>query len=88
MLAAFVMSRPSPRDAADPRGIVRQVTVNDLPVGRSVDEVLRLVKAFQFTDVHGEVCPAGWHPGSATMVADTKGSKAFFGAGHTEKGTK
>jgi len=39
----------------DPQGIVRQITVNDLPVGRSVDEVLRLVKAFQFTDKHGEV---------------------------------
>ncbi len=37
-----------------PKGIVRQVTVNDLPVGRSVDEILRLVKAFQFTDKHGE----------------------------------
>lgn len=38
----------------DPKGIVRQVTINDLPVGRSVDETLRLVKAFQFTDQHGE----------------------------------
>ena len=38
----------------DPKGTVRQITVNDLPVGRSVDEVLRLLKAFQFTDKHGE----------------------------------
>ena len=38
----------------DPSGVVRQVTINDLPVGRSVEEVLRLVKAFQFTDEHGE----------------------------------
>jgi len=38
----------------DPTGIVRQITINDLPVGRSVDETLRLVKAFQFVDKHGE----------------------------------
>ena len=38
----------------DPRGTLRQITVNDLPVGRSVDETLRLVQAFQFTDKHGE----------------------------------
>lgn len=42
------------------------MTVNDLPVGRNVDEVLRLVKAFQYTDVHGEVCPAGWTEGKKT----------------------
>ena len=38
----------------DPKGLVRQITVNDLPVGRSVDETLRLVKAFQFVEKHGE----------------------------------
>ncbi|XP_071447655.1 peroxiredoxin 2-like [Hetaerina americana] len=57
---------------------LRQVTVNDLPVGRSVDEILRLVQAFQFTDEHGEVCPANWRPGSKTMVPDPKGSKDYF----------
>eukprot|EP00002_Diphylleia_rotans_P017512 TRINITY_DN33_c0_g2_i1.p1 TRINITY_DN33_c0_g2~~TRINITY_DN33_c0_g2_i1.p1 ORF type:complete len:195 (+),score=28.06 TRINITY_DN33_c0_g2_i1:76-660(+) len=62
----------------DGKGVVRQVTVNDLPVGRSVDETLRLVKAFQFTDVHGEVCPANWTPGSETMKADPKGSQEYF----------
>lgn len=41
--------------------------MNDLPVGRSVDETLRLVQAFQYTDMHGEVCPAGWKPGAATV---------------------
>ncbi len=41
----------------DPKGILRQITINDLPVGRSVDETLRLVKAFQFVEEHGEVCP-------------------------------
>ena len=41
--------------------------MNDLPVGRSVDETLRLVQAFQHTDEHGEVCPAGWKPGKDTV---------------------
>ena len=51
----------------DEKGILRQSTINDLPVGRSVDETLRLVQAFQFTDKHGEVCPAGWKPGADTV---------------------
>lgn len=59
---------------------LRQITVNDLPVGRSVDETLRLVQAFQFTDEHGEVCPANWKPGSKTMVADPQKSKDYFNA--------
>lgn len=59
---------------------LRQVTVNDLPVGRSVDEVLRLVQAFQFTDEHGEVCPANWKPGQKTMKADPEKSKEYFGS--------
>ncbi|KAI9316352.1 AhpC/TSA family protein [Dichotomocladium elegans] len=62
----------------DPKGTVRQITINDLPVGRNVDEVLRLVEAFQFTDKHGEVCPAGWKKGSATIKPDVKESKAYF----------
>ncbi|XP_078354855.1 peroxiredoxin-1-like isoform X2 [Oculina patagonica] len=62
----------------DDKGILRQITVNDLPVGRSVDEVLRLVQAFQFTDQHGEVCPAGWRPGNDTIVPDTKKSGEYF----------
>lgn len=64
----------------DPKGNLRQITVNDLPVGRSVDETLRLVQAFQFTDEHGEVCPAGWKPVSKTMKPDPKGSKDYFNA--------
>ncbi|KAH0629657.1 peroxiredoxin-2 [Sceloporus undulatus] len=62
----------------DDKGIVRQITVNDLPVGRSVDETLRLVQAFQFTDQHGEVCPAGWQPGGDTIKPTVKDSKIFF----------
>lgn len=62
----------------DGKGILRQITVNDLPVGRSVDETLRLVQAFQFTDQHGEVCPANWKPGKKTMKAEVTGSKEYF----------
>ena len=54
----------------DTQGVLRQFSINDLPVGRNVDEVIRLVKGFQYTDEHGEVCPSGWQPGSATMVPD------------------
>ncbi|KAL4660083.1 peroxiredoxin-1-like [Arapaima gigas] len=62
----------------DDKGILRQITINDLPVGRSIDETLRLVQAFQFTDKHGEVCPAGWKPGSDTIKPDVQKSKDFF----------
>uniref|UniRef100_A0A8C9X2P7 thioredoxin-dependent peroxiredoxin n=1 Tax=Sander lucioperca TaxID=283035 RepID=A0A8C9X2P7_SANLU len=62
----------------DDKGILRQITINDLPVGRSVDETMRLVQAFQFTDKHGEVCPAGWKPGSDTIKPDVQKSKDFF----------
>jgi len=62
----------------DPKGVVRQVTINDLPVGRSVDETLRLVKAFQFVEKHGEVCPANWKPDSPTIKPDPVKSKDYF----------
>ncbi|KPP63870.1 natural killer cell enhancement factor-like [Scleropages formosus] len=62
----------------DDKGILRQITINDLPVGRSVDETLRLVQAFQHTDKFGEVCPAGWKPGSDTIIPDVQKSKEFF----------
>ena len=64
----------------NPEGVLRQITINDLPVGRSVDEALRLVKAFQFVDKHGEVCPANWTPGEKTMNPDPVKSKEFFAA--------
>ena len=51
----------------DPQGVVKHMSVNDLPVGRSVEETLRLVKAFQFVETHGEVCPASWTPESPTV---------------------
>jgi len=62
----------------DPKGVLRQITINDLPVGRDVDETLRLVQAFQFTDKHGEVCPAGWRPGKATIKPTVNASKEYF----------
>ncbi|CAF0718737.1 unnamed protein product [Adineta steineri] len=62
----------------DSNGILRQITINDLPVGRSVDETLRLVQAFQFTDKHGEVCPANWKPGKKTINPDVSKSKEYF----------
>ncbi|KAF9898907.1 Peroxiredoxin-2 [Lobosporangium transversale] len=62
----------------DPKQVVRQITINDLPVGRNVDETIRLVEAFQFTDEHGEVCPIGWQKGQSTIKPDVSGSKEFF----------
>ena len=61
-----------------PQGILRQMSINDLPVGRSVEETLRLVKAFQFVEKHGEVCPADWKPDSPTIKPDPVGSKDYF----------
>ncbi|KFD50856.1 hypothetical protein M513_08294 [Trichuris suis] len=62
----------------DPKGIVRHVCVNDLPVGRSVDEALRVVMAFQFVEKHGEVCPANWKPDSPTIKANPTEAKEYF----------
>lgn len=57
----------------DKTGIVRHQVVNDLPLGRNIDEMLRMIDALQFTEQHGEVCPAGWSKGKAGMKANTKG---------------
>jgi thioredoxin len=62
----------------DGAGVLQNATINNLPVGRSVDEALRLVKAFQFVAEHGEVCPANWQPGEASMKANYSGSKEYF----------
>ncbi|MFM2091784.1 MAG: hypothetical protein RLZZ127_2273 [Planctomycetota bacterium] len=62
----------------NPEGKVAAATVHDLPVGRSVEETLRVIKAFQFVAKHGEVCPANWSEGKKTMKADPKGSKEYF----------
>lgn len=60
-------------------GILRQITINDLPVGRDVGETLRLIQAFQFTDEHGEVCPANWVPGAKTLKPDAAGVAKYLG---------
>ena len=62
----------------DDKGIVRHISLNDRAVGRSVDEILRLVDAFQFTAKHGEVCPVNWEPGSDAMKADPYEKLAYF----------
>ncbi len=62
----------------DREGVVRHVTINDLPLGRNVEEALRVLDALRFTEEHGEVCPANWRSGDAGMVASPEGSKAWF----------
>lgn len=62
----------------NPKGVLQHVTINDLPIGRSVDEALRTLQAIQFHAEHGEVCPANWKPGSKTMVADSEKSLEYF----------
>jgi peroxiredoxin (alkyl hydroperoxide reductase subunit C) len=62
----------------DPDGVIQHATVNNLGVGRSVDEALRILQAFQFVRDNGEVCPANWKPGTATMKPDPLKSKAYF----------
>ena len=62
----------------NPEGKVEAATVHNLPVGRSTDETLRVIKGFQFVAKHGEVCPANWSEGKDTMKADPKGSQDYF----------
>ncbi|KAJ2357223.1 Peroxiredoxin-1 [Coemansia erecta] len=57
---------------------LRIAMVNDMPVGRSVDEALRLVEALKFADEHGEVCPANWRAGQPTIKPEISASKSFF----------
>ena len=58
---------------------VRHQVVNDLPLGRSVEEALRMVEALQFSDKHGEVCPADWHEGDKSMKPTQEGLQEYFG---------
>jgi len=57
----------------DKEGIVQHQVINNLPLGRNVDEMLRLVDALQFTEKHGEVCPAGWEKGESGMKPTAEG---------------
>ena len=62
----------------DKAGIVRHQVVNDLPLGRNIDEMLRMIDALQFTEEHGEVCPAGWNKGKPGMKGSTEGVAQYL----------
>jgi len=71
----------------DPDGIVQHATVNNLAVGRSVDETLRVLQAFQFVRENGDACaPADWKPGKKTMVGEWEKSKEFFASAAAPEG--
>lgn len=67
----------------DKNGMVRSQIVNDLPIGRNIDELIRIIDAVQFFEEHGEVCPAGWVKGNAGMKASPKGVADYL-ANHSE----
>lgn len=67
--AAFIIDRD---------GVVRSQLINDLPVGRNIDELLRLVDALQFHEQHGELCPAGWQRGDAGMTPSVQGVENYL----------
>ena len=62
----------------DREGVIRHQVVNDLPLGRSVDEVLRMIDALQFYEQNGEVCPANWQRGSDSILPTPEGSRQYF----------
>ena len=62
----------------DKEGVVRHSLVNDLPIGRSVDEALRVLDALQFHEQHGDVCPANWHAGEEAMHATAEGVASYL----------
>ncbi len=64
----------------DKKGQVRHQVVNDLPLGRNIDEMLRMVDALQFHEKHGEVCPAGWQEGEKGMTATPAGVASYLAA--------
>ena len=67
---------------------LRHIAISDMPVGRSVEETLRLIQAFQFTDENGMVCPANWSPGQDTLHADPEKAKVYFEKKHADDGPK
>lgn len=62
----------------DKEGVVKHQTINDLPLGRNIDEYIRLTEALQYVEKHGEVCPANWKKGEKTMKTTQSGLKEFF----------
>ncbi len=63
----------------DKEGVVRHQIVNDMPLGRSIEEVLRLVDALQYSEEHGEVCPANWHKGDRTLKENAESIASYLG---------
>ncbi|PLW97680.1 MAG: alkyl hydroperoxide reductase, partial [Marinilabiliales bacterium] len=63
----------------DKQGVVRHQLVNDLPLGRSVDEALRMVEALQCFEDNGEVCPANWKPGEDTIKETHESVSEYLG---------
>lgn len=63
----------------DKAGIIRAQMINDLPLGRNIDELVRLIEAWQFFEKNGEVCPAGWQKGKAGIKADSEGIAKYLG---------
>ena len=62
----------------DQEGVVRHSTINDLPLGRNVEEALRMIDAWQFHQEHGEVCPANWQPGQSALKSSINVVKEYF----------
>ncbi|MEO9805831.1 MAG: peroxiredoxin [Reichenbachiella sp.] len=62
----------------DKEGTVRHETINDLPLGRNIDEMIRLVDALQYVEKHGEVCPANWEEGKEAMQATREGVAEYL----------
>ncbi|MEE8341662.1 MAG: peroxiredoxin, partial [Candidatus Neomarinimicrobiota bacterium] len=62
----------------DEDGIVRHAVINDLPLGRNIDEMLRMIDALSFNQNHGEVCPAGWKEGDTGMKANSEGVAEYL----------
>lgn len=62
----------------DKKGVVRHALVNDLPLGRSVEEALRVLSALQYTEQHGEVCPANWKEGEEAMKPSAEGVASYL----------
>ena len=69
----------------DKEGKVRHALINDLPIGRSVDEALRMLDALQFHEQHGDVCPANWHEGEEAMKPTAEGVAQYL-AKHSKSG--
>ena len=62
----------------DKEGVIRHAVVNDLPLGRNIDEALRMIDALQFTEKHGEVCPANWREGEEAMKPTAEGVAEYL----------